>query len=169
MEIIDYVVFNNFTKFILMIFLNIITAIFLIQKIMVYYIDGKSFMNYVIIGILMIILFLSFFLTSKFINPNTKYLKIYYLKNNFEEITKSKKEIINDIINKKVIFNDIRNQKLVCNDGYIKEVYYNYTFQITKEEFDVIKKCQKEFNKSILKMRKEKDLKTKTGNVNFTD
>ena len=85
------------------------------------------------------------------------------------EITKSKKEIINDIINKKVIFNDIRNQKLVYNDGYIRKFYYNYTFPITKEEFDVIKKCQKEFNKTTLKMRKEKYLKTKTGNVNFVD
>ena len=40
---------------------------------------------------------------------------------------------------------------------------------ITKEEFDVIKKCQKEFNKTTLKIRKEKYLKTKTGNVNFVD
>lgn len=169
MEIIDYIVFNNFTKFILMIFLNIITTIFLIQQIIAYYADEKNFIKYVLIGILVIISFLLFFLISKFINPNTKYLKIYYLKNNFVEITKSKKEIINDIINKKVIFNDIRNQKLVYEDGYIREVYYNYTFPITKEEFNVIKKCQKEFNKSTLKMRKEKYLKAKTGNINFID
>lgn len=169
MEIIDYIVFNNFTKFILMIFLNIITTIFLIQQIIAYYADEKNFIKYVLIGILVIISFLLFFLISKFINTNTKYLKIYYLKNNFVEITKSKKEIINDIINKKVIFNDIRNQKLVYEDGYIREVYYNYTFPITKEEFNVIKKCQKEFNKSTLKMRKEKYLKTKTGNINFID
>lgn len=169
MEIIDYVVLNNFTNFILMNFLNIITTILLIQQIIAYYADEKNFIKYVLIGILVIISFLLFFLISKFINPNTKYLKIYYLKNNFEEITKSKKEIINDIINKKVIFNDIRNQKLVYNDGYIREVYYNYTFPITKEEFDVIKKCQKEFNKSTFKMRKEEYLKTKTGNVNFID
>lgn len=168
MEIIDYVVLNNFPNFIFINFLNLIFNILLIHKIVVPCVDGKNFVKYIVIGILIIELLL-FFIISKFINKKTKYLKIYYLKNNFEEITKSKKEIINDIINKKVIFNDIRNQKLVYDDGYIKEVYYNYTFPITKEEFDVIKKCQKEFNKSTLKMRKEKYLKTKTGNVNFID
>lgn len=168
MEIIDYVVLNNFPNFIFINFLNLIFNILLIHKIVVHCVDEKNFVKYIVIGILITELLL-FFLISKFINKKTKYLKIYYLKNNFEEITKSKKEIINDIINKKVIFNDIRNQKLVYDDGYIKEVYYNYTFPITKEEFDVIKKCQKEFNKSTLKMRKEKYLKTKTGNVNFID
>lgn len=168
MEIIDYVVLNNFPNFIFINFLNLIFNILLIHKIVVPCVDKKNFVKYIVIGILITEL-LFFFLISKFINKKTKYLKIYYLKNNFEEITKSKKEIINDIINKKVIFNDIRNQKLVYDDGYIKEVYYNYTFPITKEEFDVIKKCQKEFNKSTLKMRKEKYLKTKTGNVNFID
>lgn len=168
MEIIDYVVLNNFPNFIFINFLNLIFNILLIHKIVVPCVDEKNFVKYIVIGILITEL-LFFFLISKFINKKTKYLKIYYLKNNFEEITKSKKEIINDIINKKVIFNDIRNQKLVYDDGYIKEVYYNYTFPITKEEFDVIKKCQKEFNKSTLKMRKEKYLKTKTGNVNFID
>jgi hypothetical protein len=168
MEIIDYVVLNNFPNFIFINFLNLIFNILLIHKIVVPCVDEKNFVKYIVIGILITELLL-FFLISKFINKKTKYLKIYYLKNNFEEITKSKKEIINDIINKKVIFNDIRNQKLVYDDGYIKEVYYNYTFPITKEEFDVIKKCQKEFNKSTLKMRKEKYLKTKTGNVNFID
>lgn len=168
MEIIDYVVLNNFPNFIFINFLNLIFNILLIYKIVVPCVDEKNFVKYIVIRILITELLL-FFLISKFINKKTKYLKIYYLKNNFEEITKSKKEIINDIINKKVIFNDIRNQKLVYDDGYIKEVYYNYTFPITKEEFDVIKKCQKEFNKSTLKMRKEKYLKTKTGNVNFVD
>lgn len=168
MEIIDYVVLNNFPNFIFINFLNLIFNILLIYKIVVPCVDEKNFVKYIVIEILITELLL-FFLISKFINKKTKYLKIYYLKNNFEEITKSKKEIINDIINKKVIFNDIRNQKLVYDDGYIKEVYYNYTFPITKEEFDVIKKCQKEFNKSTLKMRKEKYLKTKTGNVNFID
>lgn len=168
MEIIDYVVLNNFPNFIFINFLNLIFNILLIHKIVVPCVDEKNFVKYIVIGILITELLL-FFLISKFINKKTKYLKIYYLKNNFEEITKSKKEIINDIINKKVIFNDIRNQKLVYDDGYIKEVYYNYTFPITKEEFDVIKKCQKEFNKTTLKMRKEKYLKTKTGNVNFLD
>ena len=168
MEIIDYVVLNNFPNFIFINFLNLIFNILLIHKIVVPCVDEKNFVKYIVIGILITELLL-FFLISKFINKKTKYLKIYYLKNNFEEITKSKKEIINDIINKKVIFNDIRNKKLVYDDGYIKEVYYNYTFPITKEEFDVIKKCQKEFNKSTLKMRKEKYLKTKTGNVNFID
>lgn len=168
MEIIDYVVLNNFPNFIFINFLNLIFNILLIHKIVVPCVDEKNFVKYIVIGILITELLL-FFLISKFINKKTKYLKIYYLKNNFEEITKSKKEIINDIINKKVIFNDIRNQKLVYDDGYIKEVYYNYTFPITKEEFDVIKKCQKEFNKSTLKMRKEKYLKTKTGNFNFID
>ena len=168
MEIIDYVVLNNFPNFIFINFLNLIFNILLIHKIVVPCVDEKNFVKYIVIGILITELLL-FFLISKFINKKTKYLKIYYLKNNFEEITKSKKEIINDIINKKVIFNDIRNQKLVYDDGYIKEVYYNYTFPITKEEFDVIKKCQKEFNKSTLKMRKEKYLKIKTGNVNFID
>jgi len=168
MEIIDYVVLNNFPNFLFINFLNLIFNILLIHKIVVSCVDGKNFVKYIVIGILITELLL-FFLISKFINKKTKYLKIYYLKNNFEEITKSKKEIINDIINKKVIFNDIRNQKLVYDDGYIKEVYYNYTFPITKEEFDVIKKCQKEFNKTTLKMRKEKYLKTKTGNVNFVD
>ena len=168
MEIIDYVVLNNFPNFIFINFLNLIFNILLIHKIVVPCVDEKNFVKYIVIGILITEL-LFFFLISKFINKKTKYLKIYYLKNNFEEITKSKKEIINDIINKKVIFNDIRNQKLVYDDGYIKKVYYNYTFPITKEEFDVIKKCQKEFNKSTLKMRKEKYLKTKTGNVNFID
>lgn len=91
MEIIDYVVLNNFTNFILMNFLNIITTIFLIQQIIAYYADEKNFIKYVLIGILVIISFLLFFLISKFINPNTKYLKIYYLKNNLKEITKSKK------------------------------------------------------------------------------
>lgn len=168
MEIIDYVVLNNFPNFIFINFLNLIFNILLIHKIVVPCVDEKNFVKYIVIGILITELLL-FFIISKFINKKTKYLKIYYLKNNFEEITKSKKEIINDIINKKVIFNDIRNQKLVYDDGYIKEVYYNYTFPITKEEFDVIKKCQKEFNKTTLKMRKEKYLKTKTGNVNFVD
>lgn len=168
MEIIDYVVLNNFPNFMFINFLNLIFNILLIHKIVVPCVDEKNFVKYIVIGILITELLL-FFLISKFINKKTKYLKIYYLKNNFEEITKSKKEIINDIINKKVIFNDIRNQKLVYDDGYIKEVYYNYTFPITKEEFDVIKKCQKEFNKSTLKMRKEKYLKTKTGNVTFID
>lgn len=168
MEIIDYVVLNNFPNFIFINFLNLIFNILLIHKIVVPCVDEKNFVKYIVIGILITELLL-FFLISKFINKKTKYLKIYYLKNNFEEITKSKKEIINDIINKKVIFNDIRNQKLVYDDGYIKEVYYNYTFPITKEEFDVIKKCQKEFNKSTFKMRKEKCLKIKTGNVNFID
>ena len=168
MEIIDYVVLNNFPNFIFINFLNLIFNILLIHKIVVPCVDEKNFVKYIVIGILITELLL-FFLISKFINKKTKYLKIYYLKNNFEEITKSKKEIINDIINKKVIFNDIRNQKLVYDDGYIKEVYYNYTFPITKEEFDVIKKCQKEFNKSTLKIRKEKYLKTKTGNVKFID
>ena len=168
MEIIDYVVLNNFPNFIFINFLNLIFNILLIHKIVVPCVDEKNFVKYIVIGILITELLL-FFLISKFINKKTKYLKIYYLKNNFEEITKSKKEIINDIINKKVIFNDIRNQKLIYNDGYIRKFYYNYTFPITKEEFDVIKKCQKEFNKTTLKMRKEKYLKTKTGNVNFVD
>ena len=154
MEIIDYVVLNNFPNFIFINFLNLIFNILLIHKIVVPCVDEKNFVKYIVIGILITELLL-FFIISKFINKKTKYLKIYYLKNNFEEITKSKKEI--------------RNQKLVYDDGYIKEVYYNYTFPITKEEFDVIKKCQKEFNKTTLKMRKEKYLKTKTGNVNFVD
>ena len=88
MEIIDYVVLNNFPNFIFINFLNLIFNILLIHKIVVPCVDEKNFVKYIVIGILITELLL-FFLISKFINKKTKYLKIYYLKNNFEILSTS--------------------------------------------------------------------------------
>ena len=69
---------NNFQNFLFINFLNLIFNILLIHKIVVSCVDGKNFVKYIVIGILIIELLL-FFLISKFINSKTKYLKIYYL------------------------------------------------------------------------------------------
>ena len=54
MEIIDYVVLNNFPNFLFINFLNLIFNILLIHKIVVSCVDGKIFVKYIVIGILII-------------------------------------------------------------------------------------------------------------------
>lgn len=71
MEIIDYVVLNNFPNFIFINFLNLIFNILLIHKIVVPCVDEKNFVKYIVIGILITELLL-FFLISKFINKKNK-------------------------------------------------------------------------------------------------
>lgn len=87
------------------------------------------------------------------------FLSIKYTNDNInQETIKNKKEIVNDIINGNVFFKYNNCSK-----------YYNYKFEITKEEANQIKKAKEEFDKKNEKIEQENEYKRKTGNVKFTD
>lgn len=94
------------------------------------------------------------FINFIFIGNLTKkpFLSIKYTNDNInQETIKNKKEIVNDIINGNVFF-EYNN----CSK------YYNYKFEITKEEANQIEKAKEEFD------RKNKEIKD-NGNVKFVE
>ena len=79
-------------------------------------------------------------------------LTIYYTNNKFESITKTKNDIIDDIVNDKVFYD--------INSNYGK--VYEHSFNIIKEEYEFLVKKQNEFDEFKAKLKK-------SGNVSFSN
>lgn len=142
MKIVDYGVYYNSDKFIIVLeILFYFLLHFIVQYIVSYKLCGKyisklSVIKQILITIILIIL-TSAFWTIVFFSIFRPGLTIYYTNNKFESITKNKNEIIDDIVNNNVIFN------LNFNENIINKC----SFDLTEEEYKVIVNYENQFNK----------------------
>lgn len=169
MEIIDYYVYyyNESTAFCIIFSLFFLSSILSLALIMCkiteklqdecedkYKINAKIVLLSCIVSIFLFTNMFTIYSLGK-----KPFIHIDYINNNInQETVKSKKEIIDDIINENVIFGHNHDLK-----------YYTYRFEITEEEASQLKKAQKKFDERNKEIDKENELKVKTGNVKFTD
>ena len=134
MKIVDYGVYYNSDKFIIVLGIFVYFLLhFIVQYIVSYKLCGKyssklSVIKQILITIILIIL-TSAFWTIVFFSIFRPCLTIYYTNNKFESITKNKNDIIDDIVNDKVFYD--------INSNYGK--VYEHSFNLTKEEYEKTK------------------------------